>query len=161
MIEINFTVLLVQVITFLVAVFILWKFAWGPFMLFLDNRKLGIKQDLDNAQKTREEAELLSAQYKASLDKIEDETRKLVDKAVEEGTKSKNEILRAAHEQANKMLESARVQFEEEKNKAKDELRSQVASLSVSIAEKVLKQTIDKSVQDRLIKEFSKDMMEN
>jgi F-type H+-transporting ATPase subunit b len=158
MIEINYTVLIVQLVTFLVAVFILWKFFWGPFIQFLDGRKNGIKQDLDNAQKTREEAEKLANQYKQSLDKIEEETRKLVDKALAEGTKSKNEILALAHEQANKMLENAKIQLEEEKNKAKDELRSQAASLSIQIAEKILKQTIDKNVQERLLKEFSKEM---
>jgi F-type H+-transporting ATPase subunit b len=117
-----------------------------------------IKTDLDMAQKTREEAEKLANQYKANLDKIEEETRKLVDKALAEGVKSKNEILALAHEQAGKMLENAKAQLEDEKNKAKGELRSQAASLSILIAEKILKQTIDKSVQERLLKEFSKEL---
>jgi F-type H+-transporting ATPase subunit b len=158
MIEINFTVLVVQMITFLVAVFVLWRFFWGPFVKFLDNRKSLIQQDISKAQIAREDAEKMANEYKQSLGKIEEETRKLVDKAIAEGIKNKNDILVLAHEQAKKMMENAKAQLEEEKNKAKDELRSQAASLSIQIAEKILKQTIDKNVQERLLKEFSKEM---
>lgn len=158
MIEINYYILIVQMVTFLAAVFILWKFMWGPFTAFLETRKASIESDIASAESGKAEALKLEAEYKELLRALKSDRQSSIDKAKMDGEVERKGIITKAHDEARRMLENAEAKLKEEEKKAGLELRRETASLSVLLAEKILKQSIDKDVQARLLKEFSQEI---
>ncbi len=153
MIDINPSILIAQIITFLIAVLVLWKAAWGPLYNIMKDRSLGIKNDLAAAAAARENAEKLEKDYKAGLQRIQEEAAELIRKAQAEGGRQKEEIIRAAQEEAEKLIRKARQQLDDDKDRIMRQLRGEVAGLSVEIAERLLKGCLDKNMHEKLLSE--------
>ena len=128
-----------QTVLFLALLFLLRKYAWKPILSAVEEREEGIKSALDAADNAKKEMETLNAdnerilrEAKAERDSILKEARELKDGIIAEAKTQ-------ATEEADKVLASAREQINNEKMAAITELKNQVASLSVDIAEKILK----------------------
>jgi len=154
MIDINPALLFVQIVTFLLAIVILWRFLWKPLAKFMEKRTRGIEQDLANAKKSREQAEELEAQFKARLAQIDEETRVILRRAADESKQLRERMLSDAQEEARRLIQNASRQIETDQRHAIRELRAETVRLAVLIAEKALKQSVDPAVQERLVKEF-------
>lgn len=139
-------------ITFSIVLYILAKFAWKPILKALKDREDSIEQALRSAETARTQMDALKAdnekllrEARAERDSILKEARELKDtiisKAQKEGEEVKKKLVAEAAEAINK-----------EKSAALIELKAQVASLSVDIAEKILRKNLEKSAeQDALI----------
>ena len=158
MIEINPGILLAQVVTFLLALGLLWKVAWGPMTRLLRERREKIQRDMDGAAEAKRQMEELKVSYEKELLAIGTKAQDLLAQARAEGEKVREEIVRRAKEEAAGTLEKARLELQEESRKALRELRSDVAQLSVMAAEKILRRSIDKRAQDEFLKEALKDL---
>lgn len=128
-----------QTVLFLALLFLLRKYAWKPILTAVEEREEGIKSALDAADNAKKEMEALNAdnekilrEAKAERDSILKEARELKDSIIAEAKTQ-------ASEEADKVMASAREQINNEKMAAITELKNQVASLSVDIAEKILK----------------------
>ena len=128
-----------QTVLFLALLFLLRKYAWKPILTAVEEREEGIKSALDAADNAKKEMEALNAdnekilrEAKAERDSILKEARELKDGIIAEAKTQ-------ASEEADKVMASAREQINNEKMAAITELKNQVASLSVNIAEKILK----------------------
>lgn len=154
MIEIDPWILLAQVASFLVAVFILWRFFWGPLTRMMESRRAGIGKDIEDARKGREEVEEIKREYQAQLCGIDAKAKQILEAAAEDGKATKEEILQAAQAQARSFLDNARVEIETEKQLAMAELRKETVDLAVLIAEKILKQSVDQATRQRMLDEF-------
>ena len=128
-----------QTVLFLALLFLLRKYAWKPILTAVEEREEGIKSALDAADNAKKEMEALNAdnekilrEAKAQRDSILKEARELKDGIIAEAKTQ-------ASEEADKVMASAREQINNEKMAAITELKNQVASLSVDIAEKILK----------------------
>jgi F-type H+-transporting ATPase subunit b len=128
-----------QTVLFLALLFLLRKYAWKPILTAVEEREEGIKSALDAADNAKKEMEALNAdnekilrEAKAQRDSILKEARELKDGIIAEAKTQ-------ATEEADKVMASAREQINNEKMAAITELKNQVASLSVDIAEKILK----------------------
>ena len=128
-----------QTVLFLALLFLLRKYAWKPILTAVEEREEGIKSALDAADNAKKEMEALNAdnekilrEAKAERDSILKEARELKDGIIAEAKTQ-------ASEEADKVIASAREQINNEKMAAITELKNQVASLSVDIAEKILK----------------------
>ena len=128
-----------QTVLFLALLFLLRKYAWKPILNAVEDREEGIKSALDAADNAKKEMEALNAdnekilrEAKAERDSILKEARELKDGIIAEAKTQ-------ASEEADKVMASAREQINNEKMAAITELKNQVASLSVDIAEKILK----------------------
>jgi len=128
-----------QTVLFLALLFLLRKYAWRPILTAVEEREEGIKSALDAADNAKKEMEALNAdnekilrEAKAERDSILKEARELKDGIIAEAKTQ-------ATEEADKVMASAREQINNEKMAAITELKNQVASLSVDIAEKILK----------------------
>lgn len=128
-----------QTVLFLALLFLLRKYAWKPILTAVEEREKGIKSALDAADNAKKEMEALNAdnekilrEAKAERDSILKEARELKDGIIAEAKTQ-------ASEEADKVMASAREQINNEKMAAITELKNQVASLSVDIAEKILK----------------------
>lgn len=153
MIDINFSLLCAQIVTFLMAVAVLWKLAWGPLQTLLRERSQNIKNDLLAAEQAKESARKLEEDYKARLNQIQEKANELIEQERQRGTKDKEEIMRLASREAETLIEKTRLQLAQDKDRMIQELRAEVSGLSVEIARKLLGECMNKDLQDKLFSE--------
>ena len=144
---------------FAILLFILGKFAWKPILAAVAERENSIESALLKADAVREEMTRLTSENESLLKQARAER----DSILAEATKVKNQIIGEAKESAQKegarQIELARVEINNQKSIAMADVKNQVASLSLEIAEKVLrKQFEDQKKQDELVKELLKDV---
>jgi F-type H+-transporting ATPase subunit b len=146
-------------ISFLVLFFLLAKFAWKPIMTAIDERERFIEDALLKAEAAKEEMSRLTnendallKQARAERDVILHDAKKLKDQIVSDAKE-------AAHTEGARMIELARVEINNQKAIAMADVKNQVASLSLEIAEKVLKQQLaDQHKQDELVSQLLKEV---
>ena len=151
-----------QTLIFLLLIFLLRKFAWKPILDAVNEREDGIKNALLSAeiakrdmQNLKSDNEKLLAEARVERDAILKEAREIKDIIVSE---AKDE----AQVQAGKMIEQAKAAINSEKNAAMAELKNQVSSLSIEIAEKVLRNELsDKGAQTKLVEKMLDDVKSN
>jgi F-type H+-transporting ATPase subunit b len=148
-----------MLIIFGIVMFILKKFAWVPILKALKDREKSIADALNSAEKARKDV----AGLKASNDQIIIEARREKDLILKEAREIKDKIIAEAKVQANvetqKGIEYARQQIIAEKTAAINEIKEQVAELSVMIAEKVIKKQLDNpKEQESMIEDLLKDL---
>ncbi len=141
-----------MVIIFGIVLFILGKFAWKPILNALKDREESIAKALNSADLARKEVEGL----KADNEKIIAEARKEKDIILKEAKEIKEKIIVEAKEKASaetqKSIEQARQQIQSEKTAAINDIKKQVAELSVIIAEKVIKKELgNKGEQEKMV----------
>ena len=151
-----------QTLIFLLLVFLLRKFAWKPILDAVNEREEGIKNALLSAeiakrdmQNLKSDNEKLLAEARVERDVILKEAREIKDKIVSEAKEE-------AQVQAGKMIEQAKAAINSEKNAAMAELKNQVSTLSIEIAEKVLRSELaDKASQTKLVEKMLGDVKLN
>ncbi len=130
-------------LTFIFLLLILKKFAWGPIMSSIKEREHSISTSLAKAKQTQEEMKRLQADNEKLLKQAREEH----DVILRDANKLKETIINdakgKAQSEADRIVESARVNIESEKAAAIIELKNQVASLTIEIAEKVLGAELD------------------
>jgi F-type H+-transporting ATPase subunit b len=149
-----------MVVTFLIILFILKKFAWKPILGMIKEREEGIEKALQSAEQAREDMHLL----KSSNEKILAEARAEKDALLKEARETKDAIINEAKvkakTEADKLIAHAREAIQTEKLAAITELKAQVATLSIDIAEKILKEQLSsedkqKTLTGNLVKEVT------
>jgi len=110
--DVNPGLILWTVVTFLILLFILSKFAWKPILSSLHERESQIKESLEKAETARLEAEKLIAANKANIFKAEEEAQKIVEQSREYAEKLKTQILEESKLNAKKMIADASVEIE-------------------------------------------------
>jgi len=148
-----------QTVIFVCLIFLLKKYAWKPILDSVNEREEGIKNALLSAEKAKEEMASLQSDNEQTLKKARLERDGLLKEAREIKQKLIDDAKNEASAEAKKILIQAQETIKSEKNAAIVDLKNQVASLSVEIAEKVLKEKLsnDKS-QMELVKELVKDV---
>jgi len=146
-------------LTFLILLYILRKYAWKPILQAVTERENSIESALLKADAVREEMARLTTENEALLRQARAER----DSILSEATKVKNQIIHEAKDAAQKegarQIEFARIEINNQKAIAMADVKNQVASLSIEIAEKVLrKQFEDSKKQDELVKELLKEV---
>ena len=126
-------------ITFLIVFFLLRKMAWKPILGALKDREKSIQEALDSAQKAKEEMAALQASNEAILMEARNERDKLLKEARDTKENIIAEAKAGAQKEADKIMQSARESIQSEKMAAMDELKNQVAKLSIEIAEKIIR----------------------
>ncbi len=145
-------------VSFALIPFLLKKFAWKPILEMLDEREKTISDALNSAQKAKEEMTALRAGNEKLLQEARNERDNLLKEAREAKEMIINEARAKATEASDKILASARENISNEKMAAITELKNYVATLSIEIAEKVLKQELaDPNKQKELVQSLLKD----
>ena len=155
----NYGTIFWMLIIFGIVMFILKKYAWGPILKALKDREKSISDALNSAEKARKEV----AGLKASNDQIIAEARREKDIILKEARDIKDKIVAEAKNQANaegqKSIEYAKQQINAEKIAAINDIKIQVAELSVMIAEKVIRKQLENPKdQEKLVEDLLKDM---
>ena len=147
------------VLTFVLLLTVLAKFAWKPLLLMLDERNKSIEESLQSAEKARKELENINQESESILMKAKTEAQSIVGEAKSAADNMKEDIVSKARSEAEGQLEKAKIQINVEKNKAMVEIREEVVNLSNHVAEKIIKKNISKEDNVDLIKK-SLDSME-
>jgi len=139
-------------LTFSILLFLLKKFAWKPIMESLKEREQDISSSLAMAKQTKSEMKQLQADNEKLLVVARQERDVILNEAKTTKDQIINEAKDRAQVEADRIVESARVNIENEKRAALSEIKTQVAELSIEIAEKVLKAELsNKSEQSKLV----------
>jgi F-type H+-transporting ATPase subunit b len=138
-------------IGFLILFGVMWKFAFPTITKALDERATTIRESLEKAEETRMTAERLLEEYKVQMAEARQEANKVITESRRVGEQMKEEIVAKAHSEAEAMIEKARISIEQEKKAAVAELQGSVATLSVSIAGKIIGEKLDPASHATLI----------
>lgn len=143
-----------QTILFLALLFLLRRYAWKPILNAVNEREESINDSLKSAEKAREEMERLTADNEKIIRQAREERDVILKEAREIKDNIINEAKDKAGEEANRMIESAREQIENQKMAAVTELKNQVAEMSITIAEKILREELSsESKQSNLVEQ--------
>jgi len=156
--DFSFGLFVWQSIIFIGLILLLKKFAWKPILDAVNEREEGIKNALLSAENARKEMHNLQSDNQRILQEARLERDAMLKDAREMKEKMVADAKNEAQVQGLKMIEQAKAAIEGEKNAALDELKSQVASLSLEIAEKVLKEELsNKEAQVKLVEKMLGD----
>jgi F-type H+-transporting ATPase subunit b len=147
-----------QAVLFIALVLLLKKFAWKPILDSVNEREEGIKNALDSAEKAKLEMENLQADNQKLLKEARLERETMLKEARDIKAKMISDAKDEAQSQANKIIVQAQSAIESEKKAAMIELKNQVASLSLEIAEKVVRKELsNKDSQIKLVESMLGD----
>jgi F-type H+-transporting ATPase subunit b len=151
-----------QTVTFLLVLFLLSKFAWKPIMSALNARE----ESIENALRMAEKAKLEMQELKAGNEKLLAEARAERDKILKEASEASNQMIEAAkakaNDESNRMIAAARDAVQNEKRAALAEIKNLAGSLSVEIAEQLLKRELaDANAQKQLVSDYMKEVTLN
>jgi F-type H+-transporting ATPase subunit b len=141
-----------QSLLFIALILLLKKFAWGPILTAVEEREDGIKDALAAAEKAKAEMNALNVDNERILAEARVERDALLKEAREIKDGIVSDAKELANTEADKILTAAKDQIKNEKMKAMTELKNSVATLSIDIAEKVLRSELtDKKKQEDLV----------
>ena len=160
--DFSFGLFIWQVVIFVGLILLLKKFAWKPILDAVNDREEGIKNALLSAENAKKEMQNLKADNEKLLAEARIERDTMMKEAREIKEKMINDAKTEAELAGQKMIESAKASIESEKNAALAELKAQVSTLSLDIAEKLLKDELsNKEAQTKLVEKMLGDVKLN
>lgn len=152
--EISVSTIIWSILNFVILAAILSKFLFKPIIASLDQRAELIKNNIENAQKDKEEAANLKEEYVQQLQNAQIEAQQIVVTAKKSAEETKNQIIDEAKEGASKIKEKAFKEIEEEKQAAILELKGEVSTLSIMLAEKIIGRSLNPEDHKKLMNDF-------
>ncbi len=149
----NVPVLVAQLVNFFLLLVLLRLFLYKPILEMLDRRAQRIREGVEAADQSKEQASEAEAEVAKQIDEARQQGQALVAQAQEASARIQDEAQSQARQETDTMLERARSEIQLERDQAIAELRSEFADLTVSAAEKVIGQSLDRQAHQRLIDE--------
>jgi F-type H+-transporting ATPase subunit b len=150
---INLPLLIAFIINFVILFSLLGLFLYKPVMKMLDERSKRIKEGMERAEATKEEYARADEEVKKLISKAREDGQALVSQATQIGERLKEEAKEGARKEAQAIVDRTRAELEEQRDRIIDDLRREFVDISISAAEKVIKETLDKERHRRLIEE--------
>lgn len=150
--------LVIQLVAFGILYYLLSRYALGPILSIMEERKAKVLEDLAQAETSRKEAEAAVASQTAALQQARTEAHGIIEQAKSTSAKQADEIVQAAKAEANRVKEEAVQDIKSETNKAIAALRTEVGGLSVQIASKIIEKQIDEKSQEQLVDNYLKEV---
>ncbi len=158
----NVGLLFWMLVSFTLLLIVLKKYAWKPILNSLKEREDSISEALSTAEKARAEMEKLKANNEAIIREARLEKEKILKEAREIKTQILEKAKEEASQEASKIIEVARLNIRQEKAMAVDEIKKQVAELSVDVAEKILREKLASGAEQRkIIEKYLDDIQLN
>lgn len=137
----------------IVAGFLSWK-VWPKLKEAIEKREREIAGNVENAEAQRADAQKLLDDYKAQLADARSEANKIIEEARQSAEQVRKDLIAKAEEDAKATVAKAQREIEVERSRTMDELRGQVATLAVDLAEKVVGRSLDRSAQSELVDDY-------
>lgn len=151
-------VLITQIIGFLIVLWILRRYAWGPVLGMLEARRTRIAEEIAASERLRKEAEGIKAQVENELRTIETQARQRIQEAVAEGQKVAEEIRATAQRDARLTAERAQANLDMELKKARVTFRNEIVAMALGAAERLLQERLDAKEHGRIVERFLDDL---
>jgi F-type H+-transporting ATPase subunit b len=149
----NVGLMIWTLLVFGISMWLLSKLAFPRIAEALDKRQRAIEDSIDAAERTRREADQLLAEYRERLSEARSQADEIVTRARRTGEATEAEIVSEARGKREEMMEQTRREIEAETRRAIQQIRSEVADLTIAATEKVTRKTLDKDDQKRLVEE--------
>ena len=146
------------IVTFLVLLTVLAKFAWSPLLAALETRQNAIRKSLDDAQQAKQELERLNAESAQILNRARVDAEAIITGSRSDGDRLREEIRAKARTEADHIVKNAERQIQLETSRALEQIRKEAVELSVMIASKIIKRSLTKEDNERLIDEALKQV---
>ncbi len=156
--EFSLDVFLLQLATFLVGMWLSSKIFLPQLKAWMDAREKGITDQLATADQRQKEAEGLKAEFEKKVKALETQTVEALQKARQEANHMREEIVQTSRKEAEMLLSEARKAIESERREVTQALQKEVGQMAVTIAEKIVRSTLDAKVQDKLVQEGLKEL---
>lgn len=151
--DINAT-LIIQMLVFVVFIWVTMRFIWPPMMKTLEERRQKIADGLAAAEQGQKDLELAQIKVKEMLTDAKAEAAQIIEQANQRSSHIVTEAKVKAREEGERLLALAEAEIEQEYNATKEKLMKQVSSIAVAGAERILQKEIDKASNDRLVDEL-------
>ena len=152
-IGINGWQLIVQIIAFLIFIWLLWRFALGPIIKVLDARQDRIRESMAAAEKMQQELKQTQAQNEQALAEARREGQEIIAKARQSGDQMIARAQEEAGAQADAYLKRAQESLRQEAEQARQQLRQEIADLATTAAGRIIHKELDPAAQTQLIKD--------
>lgn len=143
----------VQLVAFVIFIFLLWRWALGPIVRVIDERQGRIRDSMEAAQRMQEEMQATAARNEELLREARRDAQQILTNAREAGEATLARAREEADRQAQEYLSRARAELEAQTEQARQQLRQEVADLAVMAATKIVRKELDPATQARLIEE--------
>jgi F-type H+-transporting ATPase subunit b len=153
--------LIVGIFAFLVLFLLLWRVALPRANQTLEERTRNIEGKLEQAERERQEAEELLRKYRQQLASAEDEAQRIIDEARTNADRLRRDLMAKAEQEANRVIEQGREAIRGERDRAVRQLRTEVGSLAVELATRVIGDSLDRDRQLRLIDQYIEQLSDH
>jgi F-type H+-transporting ATPase subunit b len=156
-VNINLT-LIGQTLTFFVFVLFCAKFVWPALISVMEEREKKIADGLQAAERADKDLDLAQKKATEKLHEAKEQAALIVEQANKRAIQIVDEAKEQASLEGDRIITAAKAEIEQETNRAKEELRGQVAVLAIAGAEKILGQVIDMKTHNQLVSKLAADL---
>lgn len=146
------------IVTFLVLLTLLAKFAWRPLLEALETRQSAIRKSLDDAQQAKEELERLHVESGKIIQRARNDAETIIAQSRSDGDRLREELKQKARAEADHIVKNAERQIQLETSRALEQIRHEAIDLSVMIASKIIQRNLSKADNEKLIDEALKQV---
>ncbi len=147
----DIAVVVTNIIGFLVVLWILRRFAWGPLLRFLEDRRRRIADEFASIDRGKSEANKLRGEYEEKLKEIDALKRSRIQEGVAEAQKIAESIKAESRREADDIRERARESAHDELRKARVQLRDEIVEMTIRSTEKIIRDRLDDAKHRELI----------
>jgi F-type H+-transporting ATPase subunit b len=145
--------LIIQLVAFIIFVYLLWKFAVGPITKVLDQRTERVRESMQAAQQMQQDLQATATRNEEALAEARRQAQEILGQSRQQGEALVARAREAAEQQQEIFLTQARATLQAETEAARQQLRQEVAELAVNAASKIVRKELDPATQARLIQE--------
>jgi F-type H+-transporting ATPase subunit b len=157
----SFNELIVGIFAFAVLFLLLWRVALPRANQALQERTENIEGKLEHAERERQQAEELLRQYREQLAKADQESQRIIDEARANAERLRKDLMSKAEQEAQRVINQGRQAIQAERDRAVRELRTEVGTLAVELATRVIGDSLDRDRQLRLIDQYIEQLGEH
>lgn len=159
-ISVNIWQILISVVNLLLMFLILKRFLFAPVQKMLATRQAQLDSQYADAEQAKQDAEASKLAYEDKLAGADEEARAVVRRAMQKANAMSDDILRDTGKKVDAMMEKAKADIAQEEKRARNELKDEIAQMSLDIAQKVVSQTVDEDAHRQMIDSFIAEMGE-
>jgi F-type H+-transporting ATPase subunit b len=147
-----------SIIVFILLIIILWRFVLKPVNKIISKRQTEIRDNIDGAEKKKEEAHKYIEEQKRLLEDAKMVSRRIIEEGKINAMKTRQEIEEKAGERSRLLLESTMQEIEAEKNKSVEAVKNQIVDIAVELSEKIVSKSLSAEEHEKIIEESLNDI---
>lgn len=156
--NLQLSVIVTQILGFLIVLMVLRATAWGPILKLLDERRDKIRASFKDIETQKQEIAALKLKYEDELKKIDAVARQRMNEALAEAQKTAQDIENAARERSQAEMARLKAEIEQEYRSARVKLRDEIVNVALDAAERMVREKLDRNRQSALVDQFLADL---